>query len=54
MEDKNIRIGFNIWALLSAKATELTIRTGKTTTIKELLEKAVLKDLSPKKEKEEI
>lgn len=48
MEDKNVRINFDVWALLSVRATELTVRTGKTITIKSLLEKAVLEMLKEK------
>ena len=49
MKDKNIRIKYDVWALVFVKTTELTVRTGKTVTITGYVEDLVLKDLSKKK-----
>jgi len=50
-KDKNIRIDYNVWALLNVKTTELTVRTGKLITIKGFVSDLVMKELSKKEEK---
>lgn len=50
-KDKNIRIDYNVWALLNVKTTELTVRTGKLVTIKGFVSDLVMKELSRKEEK---
>jgi len=50
-KDKNIRIDYNVWALLNVKTTELTVRTGKLVTIKGFVSDLVMKELSKKEEK---
>ena len=49
--DKNIRIDYDVWALLYVKTTELTVRTGKLVTIKGFVSDLVLKELSKEEEK---
>ena len=51
LEDKNVRISYNVWALLRAKTVELSLKTGENITIKGYIDNLILKDLSKKKEK---
>ena len=48
---KDIRISFKAWALLSAKATELKIRTGKRITLKSVIDDLVFKYIGKEGEK---
>ena len=49
---KDIRISFKAWALLSAKSTELKIKTGKRITLKSVIDDLVFRYIG--KAKEEI
>jgi len=41
-ENKDVRLSYKVWCLLYAKSTELTLKTGKTITIKSLLEELII------------
>jgi len=49
-KDKDVKISWNVWALLQAKTTELKIKTGKRVTLKSYIDNLVLKNLSKKEE----
>lgn len=53
MKDKDIRISYNVHAMIKAKIVELSVRTGKTVTIKNYIDALVLKDLSKNLTKKE-
>ena len=50
MKDKDIRISFKAWALLSAKSTELKIKTGKRITLKSVIDDLVFRYIGKAKE----
>ena len=45
-KDKDVRISWNTWALLQAKTTELTLKTGKRVTLKSYIDNLVMENLS--------
>lgn len=48
MDWKNIKISFKVHCIIKARILELTVKTGKTVTIKEYIEGLVLKDTKGK------
>jgi len=44
-KDKNIRIDYKLWSFVRVKSVELTLKTGRTISIKQYIEKAVKEKL---------